>query len=229
VGDGTDLNSVAVTGDVELASTGAVTIATGAVEAGMLDSGIVVTDGGLEKVVAGLQIKDDGIDPLTKITGHADRIGQLISYDDSGDPEYVAKGTAGQVLRGNEDDAPSFGSVFAYNETGGATLDSASGTRVQFPHLLGAVPSLVRAVLVCQSGGDDGSNSLGFVEDDELDVHSILNEIDDFRGVHSVVADDENVTVTILSTNVLYVAGKNVDNMGYLTRTKWKIKVYAAP
>ena len=229
VGDGTDLNSVAVTGDVELASTGAVTIATGAVEAGMLDSGIVVTDGGLEKVVAGLQIKDDGIDPLTKITGHADRIGQLISYDDSGDPEYVAKGTAGQVLRGNEDDAPSFGSVFAYNETGGATLDSASGTRVQFAHSLGAVPSLVRAVLVCQAGGDDGSNSLGFVEDDELDVHSILNEVDDWYGVHSVVADDENVTVTIISTSVLYVAGKNVNNVGYLTRTKWKIKVYAAP
>ena len=36
VGDGTDVNSVAVSGDVTLSSAGAVTIATGAVENGMI-------------------------------------------------------------------------------------------------------------------------------------------------------------------------------------------------
>ena len=230
VGDGTDLNSVAVSGDVTLASTGAVTIANNAVQLAMLNADVIVSDGGLEKAVGGIQIKDDGIDPITKITGHADRKGQLISYDDSGDPEYVAKGTTGQVLKGNGDDAPSFGSIFAYNSTAGEALDSGSGTRVQFAHSLGAVPSLVRVVLVCQSGGDDGSNSLGFAANDELDVHSIINDLDDnHRGFHSVVADATNVTVTIHATTLLYVMGKNVNNLGYLTRDKWKIKVYATP
>jgi len=233
VGDGTDLNSVAVSGDVTLASTGAVTIANNAVQVGMLHTDVAASGGGLEKAVGGIQIKDDGIDPITKITGHADRKGQLISYDDSGDPEYVAKGTTGQVLKGNGDDAPSFGSIFAYNSTAGAALDSGSGTRVQFAHSLGAVPSLVRVVLVCQSGGDNGSDSeqpLGFAENDELDVHSITNEVDDgWNGLHSVVADATNVTVTIHATTLLYVMGKNVNYLGYLTRDKWKIKVYATP
>ena len=92
------------------------------------------------------------------------------------------------------------------------------------------MPSLVRVVLVCQSGGDDGSNELGFAANDELDVHSIINDLDDnHRGFHSVVADATNVTVTIHATTLLYVMGKNVNNLGYLTRDKWKIKVYATP
>jgi|TARA_Y100000310_G_scaffold161392_2_gene161271 hypothetical protein len=139
VGDGTDLNSVAVTGDVSLAASGAVTINSGAVEAGMLDSGIVVTDGGLEKVVAGIQIKNDGIDPLTKITGHADRIGQLISYDDSGDPEYVDKGTEGQILRADSDGLPKF--VLKYKAVDMGTLPTTDSVFSATNHELGYTPT----------------------------------------------------------------------------------------
>lgn len=41
VGDGTDLNSVAVSGDVTLANTGAVTVAANAIETGMLHKSLV--------------------------------------------------------------------------------------------------------------------------------------------------------------------------------------------
>ena len=234
VGDGTDLNSVAVSGDVTLAASGAVTIANDAVQVAMLHTDVAASAGGLEKAVGGIQIKDDGIDPITKITGHADRIGQLISYDDSGDPEYVDKGTTGQVLKGNGDDAPSFGSIFAYNATAGSTIAVTGGTKAQFTHSLGAIPSLVRAVLVCQSGGDDGtwsgSASLGYVENDELDILSIADDVTGTdTGWLSVVSDATNVTVTIHATNLLYCMGKHVNNIGYLTRSQWKIKVYATP
>ena len=225
VGDGTDLNSVAVSGDVTLASSGAVTIANSAVQVAMLHTDVAATSGGLEKVTGGIQIKNDGIDPITKLTSHADRKGQLIAYDDSGDPQYVTKGTTGQVLKGNGDDAPSFGSIFAYSSTAGAALDSGSGTRVQFEHSLGAVPSLVRAVLVCQTGGDHG-----FAANDELNVHSIADETSGTdEGFHSVVADATHVTVTIHSSQVLYVMNKNIDGIVLLSRDKWKIKVYATP
>jgi len=237
VGDGTDLNSVAVTGDVSLAASGAVTIANDAVQVAMLHTDVAASAGGLEKAVGGIQIKDDGIDPITKITGHSDRKGQLISYDDSGDPEYVDKGTTGQVLKGNGDDAPSFGSIFAYNDTAGSTIAVAGGAKEEFEHLLGVIPSLVRVVLVCQSGGDDGtlfgdggSDPLGFVENDELDILSINDDISGTNnGWKSVVSDATNVTVTIHLTNKLYCMGKNVNTAGYLTRAQWKIKVYATP
>tara|TARA_R100000234_G_scaffold119942_1_gene104459 strand:+ start:1167 stop:2120 length:954 start_codon:yes stop_codon:yes gene_type:complete len=224
VGDGTDLNSVAVSGDISLASTGAVTITSGAVEAGMLNTNAAATSGGLE-VSSGMKIKDDGIDPLTKLAGHADRKGQLITYDSSGDPVYVNKGTTGQVLKGNGDNPPSFGSIFSYNSTASDTLAVSSGTKVQFAHSLSVVPSLVRAVLVCQSGGDHD-----FAENDELNVHSIADETSGTdEGLHSVVADANHVTVTIHGSNVLNVMNKNSTSAVHLTRNKWKIKVYATP
>ena len=139
VGDGTDLNSVAVSGDVTLASTGAVTIANNAVQLGMLNADVIVSDGGLEKAVGGIQIKDDGIDPITKITGHADRNGQLISYDASGDPEYVDKGTEGQILRADSDGLPKF--ALKYKAVDMGQLPTTDGVLSATNHELGYTPT----------------------------------------------------------------------------------------
>ena len=139
VGDGTDLNSVAVSGDVTLASSGAVTIADNAVQVAMLHTDVAASAGGLEKAVGGIQIKDDGIDPIAKITGHADRIGQLISYDDSGDPEYVDKGTEGQILRADSDGLPKF--VLRYKAVDMGELPTVDGVLSATNHELGYTPT----------------------------------------------------------------------------------------
>jgi hypothetical protein len=139
VGNGTDLNSVPVSGDVTIASSGAVTIVSDAVHIAMLNADVIVSDGGLEKAVGGIQIKNDGIDPLTKITGHADRIGQLISYDDSGDPEYVDKGTEGQILRADSDGLPKF--VLKYKAVDMGTLPTTDSVLSATNHELGYTPT----------------------------------------------------------------------------------------
>ena len=64
VGDGTDVNSVAVSGDVTLSSAGAVTIASGAVETGMIAA----------DAVTGAKIADDAIDSEHITDGSVDNV-----------------------------------------------------------------------------------------------------------------------------------------------------------
>ena len=153
VGDGTDLNSVAVSGAISLASTGAATIAAGAVEAGMLNTNAAATSGGLE-VSSGMKIKDDGIDPLTKLAGHADRKGQLITYDSSGDPAYVTKGTEGHVLRAADGDNPP---VFAKKTVAVdmGTLPTSSGVLSAENHELGYTPTQLSWYIEKVTSGTD--------------------------------------------------------------------------
>jgi hypothetical protein len=155
VGDGTDLNSVAVSGDISLASTGAVTIASGAVEAGMLNTNAAATSGGLE-VSSGMKIKDDGIDPLTKLAGHADRKGQLITYDSSGDPAYVTKGTEGHVLRAADgDNPPVFAKKTAVVDMG--ELPTSSGVLSAANHNLGYTPTQLSWYIEKVTAGTDSN------------------------------------------------------------------------
>jgi hypothetical protein len=155
VGDGTDLNSVAVSGDISLASTGAVTITSGAVEAGMLNTNAAATSGGLE-VSSGMKIKDDGIDPLTKLAGHADRKGQLITYDSSGDPAYVTKGTEGYVLRAADgDNPPVFAKKTAVVDMG--ELPTSSGVLSAVDHDLGYTPTQLSWYIEKVTAGTDSN------------------------------------------------------------------------
>lgn len=216
VGDGTDLNSVAVSGDISLASTGAVTIASGAVEAGMLNTNAAATSGGLE-VSSGMKIKDDGIDPLTKLAGHADREGQLISYDGSGDPAYVTKGTQGHVLKAGASGAPAFSAFLSAIHTNTSTIDS--DKTLEATHSLGGVPSMVRGVLVCTT--DDGDFDSG----DEIDFSTLLSQTDTPRGA-IIAADDTKVYCHVLGTP--FAVKRDGSAWVELTPGSWKIKAYAA-
>jgi len=220
VGDGTDLNSVAISGDVTLASTGAITIANTAIEASMLNANAAATGGGLE-VSSGMKIKNDGIDPITKLTGHADREGQLVSYDGSGDPAYVTKGTQGHVLKAGASGAPSFSAFMT--EVG--TNSDHVGTDQTFnaTHSLGGTPSLVRGVLVCT--GSDGNYASG----DEIDFNTILNQFSDGYGVClGANATHCFAVVRLIASTYLYAMDKDGSTFVNLDKTKWKIKVYAA-
>jgi phage gpG-like protein len=221
VGDGTDLNSVAVSGDISLASTGVVTIASGAVEAGMLNTNAAATNGGLE-VSSGMKIKDDGIDPLTKLAGHADREGQLISYDGSGDPAYVTKGSQGHVLKAGASGAPSFSALMT--EVG--TNSDHVGTDQTFnaTHSLGGTPSLVRGVLVCT--GTDGNYASG----DEIDFTTVLKQYSGGFGV-CLGANATHCFAVVRpggDDNDLWALDKDGTAFVKLDKTLWKIKVYAA-
>tara|TARA_R100001510_G_C7634736_1_gene193080 strand:+ start:43 stop:990 length:948 start_codon:yes stop_codon:yes gene_type:complete len=221
VGDGTDLNSVAVSGDATLASTGAITIANTAIEASMLNANAAATGGGLE-VSSGMKIKNDGIDPITKLTGHADREGQLISYDGSGDPAYVTKGTQGHVLKAGASGAPSFSAFMT--EVGTNSDSIASDTTFNETHSLGGTPSLVRGVLVCS--GTDGNYASG----DEIDFNTILNQFGDGYGV-CLGANATHCFAVVRPANgsgILYALDKDGTEFVSLTKTLWKIKVYAA-
>ena len=229
VGDGTDLNSVAVSGDVTLASTGAVTIANDAVQVGMLHTDVAASGGGLEKAVGGIQIKDDGIDPITKITGHTDREGQLISYDDSGDPEYVSKGTEGQVLKAGASGAPSFGGLMTLI---GTNSDSVN-TDLTFneAHDLGGVPSIVRGVLLCT--GDD----LDYTSGDEVDFSSVLSQFSGGYGVSlgassthcfAAVRGLDGPGKILVFKKAPEATTTDSDVYAEIDKTKWKIRVYAA-
>lgn len=222
VGDGTDLNSVAVSGDVTLASTGAVTIANDAVQVGMLHTDVAASGGGLEKAVGGIQIKDDGIDPITKITGHADRKGQIIAYDNSGNPAYVAKGTTGQVLKGNGDNAPSFSALMTEVGTNSDSINT--DTTFNEEHSLGGTPSLVRGVLVCS--GTDGNYASG----DEIDFNTILSQYSGGFGVCLGANATHCFAVARPSggSGLFHALDKDGTEFVSLDKTLWKIKVYAA-
>ena len=157
--------------------------------------------------------------------------GELADIENYGKAILTQAGGAGTVLRiGGKGEPMAFGSVMQYSSTASNLISVAAGTRVEFPHGLKDVndnaitPSLVRAVLVCQAGGDGT-----YAEHDELDVHSIANETEgDDRGLHSIVVNSSKITVTIHPSNTLVVMGKNSATLHTITRAKWKIKVYAA-
>ena len=99
VGDGTNYNPVAISGDISIASNGAVTIANTAVENAMLADNAVDTD----------EIADNAV-TLAKMAGLAR--GKIIVGDSSGDPSALALGSNGQVLQSDGSDLV-FGSVSA--------------------------------------------------------------------------------------------------------------------
>ena len=105
VADGTSYNPVAVSGDVTMANTGAVTIANNAVETAMINADAVTSAKIADDAIDSEHYTDGSIDTahiadnqvtLAKMAGIAR--GKVIYGDASGDPAVLAVGTAGYVL-----------------------------------------------------------------------------------------------------------------------------------
>jgi len=88
IGDGTGFTAAALSGDVTMANTGAVTIANNAVENAMMADNAIDTD----------EVADNAV-TLAKMAGITRA--SIIVGDASGDPSALAKGTSEQVLRVN--------------------------------------------------------------------------------------------------------------------------------
>ena len=117
VGNGSNRpTAVAVSGDVTLANTGAVTIASGAVEHAMLANDCVDADN-IDDNAVGLAAMAHGTD------------GNLITYDANGAPDHVATGSSGQVLTSNGSGAaPTFQAAAAGGVTNDAQKNIKGGT-----------------------------------------------------------------------------------------------------
>jgi len=144
----------------------------------------------------------------------------------------IVAGGAGTVLKSNgKEQALTFGSVVQYSSTATNTLDDAAGRIVEFTHGLkdaddnDVTPSLVRGVLVCQTGGDNG-----YAAGDEVDFSSILNRHDDVY--HACFSANTTKIKAIVegdgsNVNILMVP-KGGGAKVAVDDAKWKIKVYAA-
>ena len=113
VGNGSNRpTAVAVSGDVTLANTGAVTIANGAVEHAML----------ADDSVDGDNIADNSVG-LAAMSGVAR--GAIITGDSSGDPKYLSVGSDNQVLT-----VDSNGDIGWEAASGGATINNATENEI---------------------------------------------------------------------------------------------------
>ena len=104
IGDGTGFTAAALSGDVTMANTGAVTIAASAVEGSMLNSN--VADGSTIELSGGnLSLKADAVSITQLANGTA---GTLVSYDATGAAAVITAGTAGHILTANASGVPTF-------------------------------------------------------------------------------------------------------------------------
>jgi len=104
IGDGTGFTAAALSGDVTMANTGAVTIAADSVEGTMLHDN--VADGSTIEVSSNsLSIKADAVGITHLANG---TVGTMLSYDATGAVAAVTAGSAGQILTANASGAPSF-------------------------------------------------------------------------------------------------------------------------
>jgi hypothetical protein len=104
IGDGTGFTAAALSGDVTMANTGAVTIAADSVEGTMLNTN--AADGStIELSSDSLSVKADsiGITHLANSTA-----GTLLSYDATGAAAAVSAGSAGHILTANATGVPTF-------------------------------------------------------------------------------------------------------------------------
>ena len=161
----------------------------------------------------------------------------LISYDggELADSENYGKAIltqaagAGTVLKsGGKGEPMVFGSVMQFSSTADNNLSTSSGRVVEFTHNLkdasdnNVTPSLVRGVLVCQTGGNNG-----YAEHDEVDFSSLLNQ----HAAHIACFSASSTKIKAIvegDGDSYYMMPKSGGSMATIDNTKWKIKVYAA-
>jgi len=142
------------TGDVTGAT--ALTIATDAVEGSMVHAN-VVDDTTLEQSGTQFRIKDNGV-TLAKMAGGTD--GNLITYDTSGNPAYVATGANDQVLTSNgPDTVPTFQAAAAggggavAREGGNTTESTTTSTSVTDLHSVSSLTIAAATPFIVMSNG----------------------------------------------------------------------------
>ena len=119
IGNGTGFTAAALSGDVTMANTGAVTIEASAVEGSMLNSN--VADGSTIELSGGnLSLKADAVS-VTQLANATP--GTLVSYDATGAAAVITAGTAGHILTANASGVPTFQAntgamkLLAYSQT----------------------------------------------------------------------------------------------------------------
>ena len=149
-----------------------------------------------------------------------------------GTPTLTVAGGAGTVLKSNGKENPLvFGSVVQYFSTAENTIASATGRIVEFTHGLkdadgnDVTPSLVRGVLVCQTGGNNGYSA-----GDEVDFSSILNQHDNtYHACFSASTTKIKAIVEGKGASIdIHMVPKGGGEKVIVDESKWKIKVYAA-
>ena len=113
IGDGTGFTAAALSGDVTMANTGAVTIANNAVENAMMAANSINSDQYVDGSIDTVHIADNQV-TLAKMAGIAR--GKIIIGDASGDPAALTVGSSGQALVSDGTDI-SWGSAGASTST----------------------------------------------------------------------------------------------------------------
>ena len=158
IGDGTGFTAAALSGDVTMANTGAVTIANNAVENAMMADDAIDT----------AEIADNAVS-LAKMAGLAR--GKIIYGDASGDPAALTVGTADQVLTSNGTDVSwqdSVGGAAWALKTGaylavagdGVMVDTSSSAITITLPISSGPPSLGDFVRVLDATGDAATNNI---------------------------------------------------------------------
>ena len=155
IGDGTGFTAAALSGDVTMANTGAVTIANNAVENAMMADNAINTD----------EITDNAV-TLAKMAGLVR--GKIIVGDASGDPSALTVGTADQVLTSNGTDVSwqdSVGGAAWVIKTAGYTAVAGDGVMVDTSSsaitiTLPASGALGDFVRIMDATGDAATNNI---------------------------------------------------------------------
>ena len=181
IGDGTGFTAAALSGDVTMANTGAVTIAANAVEGSMLNTN--AADGTTIEVSSNsLSLKADSVGISHLANGTA---GTLISYDATGAVAAVGAGTAGHILTANASGVPTFQA-----NTGAMKLLAYSNTTVAHT-----------------AGGDNPKQILSATIPGNHGYPNVMIEID-FQGSRSTSVIGSGVTLTDSHVMwALYVGG----------------------
>lgn len=176
--------------------------------------------------IATAALADDAV-TLAKMAGGTD--GNLITYDASGDPAYVATGTAGQVLTSAGAGAPpTFEDIptVAFTESFESTAQTiTAGGSLTLAHGLQSQPALYTAVLVCIDAGGEH----GYSQNDEV---GITTQMISRGGLASrgctLVPDATNVEVYFGSeVGTFDIINKSDGTEEIITNAKWKLIVRA--
>ena len=163
-------------------------------------------------------IMDNSI-TLAKMAGGTD--GNLITYDASGDPAFVATGNALQVLTSNGvGAAPTMQTpIFSKSFTSSAQTITAAAL-LTLAHSLSAAPTLIQIAL------KNVTTEYGWVTDDEVIV-GFGGESAASRGA-AVYSDATNVYLRIGSAaNSFSILNKTAGTIINITNANWKIVVKA--
>jgi len=171
---------------------------------------------------------------VTGVTTWADLV-SLIADNTIGAAKLTGAANALQTIRrnstntANEWATPILSKEFIVTSNDlGTDFNLGAPRRQVYAHGLGAIPKLVRGVLICSTG------ELGYSINDEVDIDALYKGVaagdDQGRPIFAVIADNVNITVACddhAGGTLLLTAQKTPGAAAAITRANWKVKVYA--